>query len=188
MNIEALVAHYGFAALFVGAALEGEAAVVAGGVIAHRGLVPLGGAMAAASLGSFVADQLWFQIGRRFRDARPIAKIRAQPAFSRAVVALERRPIGFIFAFRFIYGLRTVSPIAIGTSAVPARTYLAVNAVAAVIWGCAFTILGYLFGKSVEQFLGRWKPHGHDWFYVAGGIVIAGIVVALIHQWWRRRD
>ncbi len=185
LSIEALVAHYGLAALFVGAGLEGEAAVVAGGLLAHRDLVPLGGAMAVAALGSFTADQIWFQVGRRFRDARLVAKARAQPAFVRAVAALERHPIGFIFAFRFIYGLRTVSPIAIGTSAVPGRVYLAVNAAAALVWGCSFTLVGYAFGKSFETLLSRFRPHGHQWLYLAGGIVAAGAVAGLIH--WRRR-
>ena len=186
MSIEHLVAHYGLAALFVGAGLEGEAAVVAGGLLAHRGLLPLPGAMVVAVLGSFVADQLWFQVGRRFRDARLVARARAQPAFARAVAALERHPIGFIFAFRFIYGLRTVSPIAIGTSAVAGRTYLFVNAAAALIWGSLFTLVGYAFGKSFEEFFGRFRPHGHQWLYLAGGIVAAGMVVGLIH-WWRGR-
>jgi membrane protein DedA with SNARE-associated domain len=186
MSIEALVAHYGLLALFVGAGLEGEAVVVAGGILAHRHLVPLAGAMLAASAGSFVADQIWFQVGRRARDAKLVAKARAQPAFARAVAALERHPIGFIFAFRFIYGLRTVSPIAIGTSRVPGRTYLAINAAAAAIWGSLFTLVGYAFGKSFEEFFGRFRPHGHQWLYLAGGIVVAGAVAGAIH-WWRRR-
>ncbi|MDE0878768.1 MAG: DedA family protein [Sphingomonas bacterium] len=185
MSIEALVAQYGLPALFIGAGLEGEAAVVAGGLLAHRGLVPIGGAMAAVSLGSFVADQLWFQVGRRFRDARLVKKARAQPAYARAMRLLERYPIGFIFAFRFIYGLRTVSPIAIGTSNVSGRTYLAVNAAAAVIWGCCFTLAGYVFGKSIEEFFGRFGPHGHQWLYLAAAIVIVGAAAGLFH--WRRR-
>ena len=187
MSIEGLVAHYGLAALFVGAALEGEAAVVAGGLLAHQGLLPLPGAMIVAILGSFTADQLWFQLGRRFRDHRWIRRAQAKPAFARALAALERHPIGFIFAFRFIYGLRTVSPIAIGTSGVRGRTYLAVNAGAAAIWGTAFTLVGYVFGDAFEEMFGRFRPHGHQWLYVAGAVVAIGAVVGLIHRWRERR-
>ena len=39
MTIEALVARYGVVAIFLGAGVEGEAAVVTGGVLAHQGLV-----------------------------------------------------------------------------------------------------------------------------------------------------
>lgn len=187
MNIEALVAQYGLIALFVGSGIEGEAVVVAGGLVAHRGLVPLGGAMIAASMGSFIADQIWFQIGRRFRDARSVTRAREKAAFARAIEALERHPVGFIFAFRFIYGLRTISPIAIGTSNVEARTYLLVNAIAAVLWGCAFTLAGYVFGNSFERLFGRFKPHGHQWLYVAGALVVVGAIVGLSHLWRQRR-
>ena len=187
MSIEHLVAHYGLAALFVGAGLEGEAAVVAGGLLAHQGLLPLAAAMVVAVLGSFTADQIWFQVGRRFRDYRWIARARAQPAYAKAMRALERHPIGFIFAFRFIYGLRTVSPIAIGTSDVAARTYLVVNAAAALVWGCAFTLVGYVFGNAFEEMFGRFRPHGHQWLYVAIALVAAGALVGIVYKVRQRR-
>lgn len=186
MTIETLVARYGLLALFAGSGIEGEAVVIAGGLLAHQGLVPLGGVMAATALGSFVADQAWFAAGRRFREHRWVIKARAKPAFARALHALERHPIGFIFAFRFIYGLRTISPIAIGTTSVRARTFLAVNAVAAVIWGVTFSALGYVFGREVEQFLGRLHPHGAQLWWIVAGLVAAGLVVGGIH-WWRGR-
>ncbi len=186
MSLEALLQHYGLAALFVGAGIEGETVVVGGGLLAHRGYFPLPGAMAAASAGSFVADQLFFLAGRRFRDHRWVRGVREKPAFARAIGWLERYPIGFIFAFRFIYGLRTVSPVAIGTSRVAARTFLIVNAVAAVVWGVTFTTIGYLFGRQFERLLHRFIP-GTPLLLGAIGI-LAGVALA-IHVGrlaWRR--
>ena len=186
MSLEALLHHYGLAALFVGAGVEGETVVVGGGLLAHKGYVSLGGAMAAASAGSFVADQLFFLAGRRFRGHRWVRRFTEKPAFARALTALERYPIGFIFAFRFIYGLRTVSPIAIGTSRVEARLFLIVNAVAAIVWGVSFTTIGYLFGRQVEHLLHRFTP-GLPLVLGAVGI-LAGLALA-VHVGrlaWRR--
>ena len=148
--------------------------------------MPLTGAMIVAVLGSFTADQAWFQIGRRYRDHRWVVRARRQPAFARAIRALERHPVGFIFAFRFLYGLRTVSPIAIGTSSVAARTYLAVNAAAALVWGCTFTLVGYVFGSAFEEFLGRLRPHGRDWLWIALALVVAGAIVGIVYKWRQR--
>ena len=131
MTIEAIVARYGLAVLFAGAALEGEAAVMAGGILAHKGLLSLPLAMLVAGLGSYAADQAWFYAGHHFRDHKWIAAARAKPAFARAVAAFERHPTAFIFAFRFLYGLRTVSPIAIGSTNVSARRFAIVNGVSA---------------------------------------------------------
>ncbi len=186
MNLETLVQHYGLVALFLGAGIEGEAVVVAGGLLAHQGLMPLPGACAAAAGGSFLADQAWFAVGRSQRDRAWVQRIRTRPAFARALQALERHPKGFIFAFRFIYGLRTVSPIAIGTAGVAPRLFLAVNAVAAVVWGIVFSTVGYLFGREFEAFMGRFHPHGHRLWIVVGALVATGLVVGGIH-WLRTR-
>lgn len=186
MTLAALVARYGLGALFVGAGLEGEAVVVAGGLLAHQGLFPLAGACVAAACGSFAADQAWFAVGRRFRNHRWVEKARGKAAFAKALAALERHPVGFIFAFRFIYGFRTVSPIAIGTSEVRARLFLLINAGAAIVWGITFSLVGYLFGNAFERLVGRLRPHGHKLWWIVAGLVAAGLVVGAVH-WWRGR-
>lgn len=186
MTIEALVARYGLAALFLGAGLEGETAVVAGGLLAHRGLFPLAGAMAAAAAGSFVADQCWFFAGRHFRDHRWVRKAHDKPAFAKAIGFLRRHPIGFIFAFRFIYGFRTISPIAIGTTDVPLRLFVPVNLASAIIWGVIFTTIGYLFGHGFERMIGKLQPDTHT-LIIALAAVIAIVGAALGLRWWRRR-
>ncbi len=187
MSIAGIVARYGLPALFLGAGVEGETVVVAGGLLAHRGLVSLPGAMAATSLGSFVADQIFFQIGRRLSDWRAVRRLRDRPLFARALGMLERHPVGFIFAFRFIYGFRSVSPFAIGTSTVPARLFLGVNAVAAVVWGCAFTLIGYAFGREVEALLHRYEPSGRTIATAVGALVAAALAVHLGRRRWTRR-
>lgn len=155
MTIETLVVRYGLLAILLGAGVEGEAVVVTGGVLAHRGLVPLVPACICAAIGSFVVDQIWFAVGRRFQNHRWILRIRAKPAFARAIDLLERRPTGFILAFRFIYGMRTVSPIAIGTSKVPLRTFLPLNALAAAVWGPVFTLFGFYVGHALDPLIDR---------------------------------
>ncbi|MCU6454673.1 DedA family protein [Sphingomonas sp. A2-49] len=186
MSIETLIGQYGLAAVFLGAGIEGETMVLAGGLFAHEGMISLPGAMIAAAAGSFVADQGFFAAGRRFRSHRWVQRAQGKPAFAKALDTLERHPISFIFAFRFLYGLRTVSPIAIGTSHVPTRTFLWINAVAAAVWGALFTALGYVFGTGIAELLGRYRPHGRQWLWVAGAAVALGLAFGAF-RWWRRR-
>ena len=186
VTIETLIARYGLFALFVGAGVEGETVVVTGGLFARQGLVPLAGAMAAAATGSFVADQLLFTLGRRYRDHPRVRRIAARPGFARALALLERHPIGFIFGFRFIYGIRTVSPIAIGASQVGRRRFVTLNAFAAAIWGICFTTAGYLFGEAIERAFGRVRSVAHLWPVVAALAVAALLVTILVRR--RRGD
>ncbi len=155
MTLEAFVSHYGLLGLFVGSGVEGEAVVVTGGVLAQRHLIPLGGAMAAAAAGSCIVDQIWFFIGRRCRRLRWVRTIMGRPPAERALNLVARYPRAFVFGFRFVYGLRTISPIAIGASEIPTRTFVLLNLVAAAIWGPLFILVGYAFGSAAEKVLGR---------------------------------
>jgi membrane protein DedA with SNARE-associated domain len=183
----AIIARYGLAALFVGGGIEGETVVVVGGILAHRGLVSLPGAMAATAAGSFAADQIFFLIGRKASGWRLVQRLKRNPIYARALSLLERYPIGFIFAFRFIYGFRTISPFAIGTSGVSERLFLPCNAAAAIIWACTFTTLGYVFGKEVERFLGRYEPTPATIAIGVAVLVAAGVALHVGRRWWTAR-
>ena len=67
MTLELLIAKYGLLAVFLGAGIEGETMVILGGVFAHRHLMTYWEAAAAATAGSFIADQLFFFAGRHAR-------------------------------------------------------------------------------------------------------------------------
>lgn len=172
MALEAIIARYGLLGIFLGAGVEGEAVVITGGVIAHRGLLPLWGVMVAAAIGSFLVDQLWFLCGRLFRHRRWVKRLMAKPAFARAQDFLEKRPVAFILAFRFIYGMRTASPIAIGISRIPTRLFVPLNAIAAAVWAPLIAALGYGFGGVVEAWMGRARS--------AVGVMLAAAAVLLL--------
>jgi membrane protein DedA with SNARE-associated domain len=186
MSIEAVLAKYGLFALFLGAGIEGETVAIAGGLVAHRGIWSLPGAMAASAAGSFVADQVFFSVGRYFRGSGWVRRLHARPVFARALGWLERYPIGFIFAFRFVYGFRTVSPVAIGTTQVTTRLFVLINLAAAIVWGVTFSTIGYLFGHGFEVLLGRILPSGHALLIAAGVVVAAGAAWGGV-RWWRRK-
>jgi membrane protein DedA with SNARE-associated domain len=174
LSFEPLIAHYGLIAIFIGAAIEGETVVFLGGVLAHRHLMPFWAVAVAASAGSFVADQIFFFTGRYARGFSQVQNVIKQPAFARVTGLIERHPIGFILAFRFIYGMRTISPIAIGASQIPAPLFVLLNALAAAVWGPVIAGIGYVFGNEVEQLFGRLPLDKH--LIVAAGTVLVVLV------------
>ncbi|MEG3164575.1 DedA family protein [Sphingomonas sp. PB2P19] len=183
MSIESLITHYGLVAVFLGAGFEGETSVVTGGLLAHQHLLPLVPTGVAAATGSFVADQLFFLAGRRYRDTARVRRMTTKPAFARALAALDRRPTAFLLGFRFLLGLRTISPIAIGTSHVPARTFVLLNAIAAVLWATLFTAIGYLFGDRMLALLGN----GHNRLIEIAVLVAIAATIGLGVRLWHRR-
>lgn len=178
---ERLISEYGIFAILVGAGIEGETVAFLGGIFAHRHLLPYWQVAAAAALGSFIADQIFFQIGRAASRLQIIQKVSDKPPAARVRLLLERHPTGFVLAFRFIYGMRTISPIIIGISGVPAMTFIALNAIAAAIWGIVATSLGYLLGGVVEALVGRLELHQHLIIGVIGAGALAGMLAVTGH-------
>jgi membrane protein DedA with SNARE-associated domain len=179
LSFEPLIEQYGLFAVFIGAAIEGETVVFLGGVLSHRHLLPYWTVALTASAGSFCADQIFFFAGRYARQFPAVQAILRRPAFARVNELLERYPTGFIFAFRFLYGLRTISPIAIGTSKIRTEKFVLLNATAALVWGPFISGLGYVFGQSIEQAIGFLPLHQHVLIALIGIIVVLAAVVAV---------
>ena len=91
---------------------------------------------------------------------------------------MEKHQYWFILSFRFLYGLRTVAPFAIGMSSVKASTYAILNVIAAAIWAVAVALLGYLLGDAIHALL-RGAKHVEHW--VIGGFAVGGLLL----WWWR---
>lgn len=170
MPLQALIARFGLGAVFLGAGLEGETAVIAGGILAHQHILSLPGVAIAGALGSFSADQAFFLFGRHFRDHPRVEKMLDKPAAERAINTLEKHPIAFVLGFRFLYGLRTVSPVAVGTSDVSQVRFSCLNAIAAVLWSFLFTAVGYGLGGPLGQYFQR--PKSIVPFLVAGFLIL----------------
>ena len=179
-SLAELIHHFGAIGVGLGAGLEGETAVVIGGIAAHHGLFSPIAAWIAAWSGSFAADQCFFLLARWRRGSRWVRAVSAKPAFGRAIGLIERFPVAFCIAFRFIYGLRIAGPMAIGMSRVRAHLFLLLNFISAGVWAATFTGLGYISGNAVELMLRRAVSLPHV------AIIIALVSVVAISIWLRR--
>lgn len=184
LQLEDLISHYGALAILIGSGIEGETVAFLGGVAAHRGLVPYWQAAAGAGLGSFIADQLLFLAGRNASRLAFVQRFVASGAVRRVTDLLEKHQTGFILCFRFIYGIRIVSPIAIGLSGVPFLKFVALNAIAATVWGIAITAVGYLFGHAAEALIGRLELHWHMLIALGVVVVLIGGTTLIVRHFW----
>lgn len=185
MSLSELIEHYGYLALLVGTFLEGETVLVLAGFAAHRGYLDLPVVVLVAFAGSFAGDQLWFYLGRRY-GASLIARRKSWQAGAERVYALlDRHQTFLILTFRFYYGLRSVTPFAMGAARISRSRYLALNAVGALIWAIALGWLGYVFGEVVSRFLDDIKRYE---LYALGGLVLAGLSLWSYNIAVRRRQ
>ncbi|MCL2469808.1 MAG: DedA family protein [Alphaproteobacteria bacterium] len=139
---------------FIWAALEGETFVIFAGLAAQRGLLNLYILWFAAGAGSMAGDQFMFVIGRFYgrRVVRRFPKI--EPKLKKILGTLEKYSTSFILTYRFMYGVRNISALAIGMSNLSWRRFASLNAAASFLWSAAFCGAGYGFGVLI----GRLSP------------------------------
>jgi membrane protein DedA with SNARE-associated domain len=178
-----LIEQYGYVVVLVGTFFEGETALVLGGFAAHQGHLALPGVMLVAFIGSYAGDQLWFFLARRHGRAW----LARRPAIAAKVEGVHRK-LGrnidfFVLSFRFLYGIRSVGPMAIAMSGYPPRRFMVLNCIAAAIWAIAVGWAGYLFGSAFELMLGDVKSVQ---LKILGGLA-AAVTAALVGHWIYRR-
>ena len=183
MDLASLIEQHGYTFTFVGALIEGETLMILAGLAAHRGYLHLPLLAALAALGSFLGDQLYFFLGRRYGE-RLVARFpRLEPGVRHADALLLRYAGAAVIAVRFLYGLRVLGPIAMGMTRLKWRTFLIFNAVGATLWSMCWLAVGYLLGELAGLLLGDLRRIEH-WLF-AGLAAVALMVVAYLH--WRRR-
>jgi membrane protein DedA with SNARE-associated domain len=147
-----LIEKYGYVAVFVGAFLEGETLlVIAGFLAASGGYLDLGAIIACGFAGGLAGDQTYFYLGRargrQFLDHRE--SWRPRVAWLEAL--FTRHATLLMLGYRFMYGVRLVTPMFLGAFRVGRLRFLAFNVVNASAWATIVVGLGYLFGEVVTD-------------------------------------
>ncbi|MBN2160474.1 MAG: DedA family protein [Spirochaetes bacterium] len=159
MTIAWAIAHFGYAAVVVGTFFEGEIILILAGFTAHRGYLNLPLVMIAAYVGTLLGDQLYFYIGRRRGSAFLEKHANWKDRVTRFRTLMDRHDTLVLILFRFLYGLRTVAPFAIGLSGISTRKFVIFNCLSAAIWTVLIGALGYLFGHAMELVIDEIKRY-----------------------------
>jgi membrane protein DedA with SNARE-associated domain len=182
--MEAWIEHYGYLAVLLGTFLEGETILILAGFAAHRGYLELPWIILAAFVGTLFGDQLFFFLGRRHSEFLLKRKPHWKPRLERVQKLISNYQILIIISFRFLYGLRTITPFALGMSQVPLRLFIPLNILGALVWAVVIGVAGYLFGQALETFLGNLKHYEYAILLSLAGI---SVLVWLIHFWRSRK-
>jgi membrane protein DedA with SNARE-associated domain len=176
------VQDWGYVAVFLGSLVEGESVIFIAGFFAHEGILSLPKIIMVSFIATLFADQVLYHVGRHygnhFLDKFPSLKPRADRAFD----LLRRYDNIFILSFRFIWGIRTISPIIIGSSGVGVKRFLVLNLIAAIIWSVGSCVAAYYFAHLIM-----------DKFHLVskialGAVIVLGAMIYFIRKWKNRNS
>jgi membrane protein DedA with SNARE-associated domain len=183
LSFEEIIRAYGYYAVFGFACIEGEVALLTAGFLAHQQLLSLPCVILTAFLGTMISEQGIFFVGRFYgqRILKRYPKLRAKADI--AFRFLHKYDTFFIFTFRFIYGIRNISPLAIGTAGISPKKFSSLNVPAAIIWAVSIAGAGYIFANVIQRVIdnfGRYQK------MILLGIAAIGCILWIGYKYYRR--
>ena len=167
-----LLREYGYFVIIGWTFLEGETIVIIAGLFSPSlGLDPKLIAL-CAFIGSFCSDQVMFSLGKYKGNAVLEYFPRVAKNMDKAAGLFKKYDTLLILGFRFIYGVRNITPIMLGIGHVSHKKFFFLNFIGAGVWALTFTYGGLYAGK---KFMAMMDNVGHGIFYVILAVIaIAG--------------
>jgi len=170
---------YGYVVLFFYSLGGGLVALIGAGVLSFMGKMDLTLSITIAFIANFIGDGLLFYMARYHKREMMeyLSKHKRKLAFSHLL--LKRRGSWIIIIKKFIYGLKTLIPLAVGLTKYDFWKFSLYNAIGAFIWALVVGGGSYLFGGAIiEGFkMVSDKPYlapvtlvivgGSVWFYLS---------------------
>ena len=171
----------------MGVPIPGRLLLIAAGAVLAHDWSQAAGLVAAAALGAFAGDHVWYAIGRKGGDRLMGAYCKLSLASGRceqrARASFERFGPSAIIVGRFFAGVRIAAAPMLGT--LPYARYLAFEVVGSVIWAAAFVLLGYGLGAQWRTLMDRYGIGTA--LTVLGGLLLLGLVAVVAVRLLRRR-
>ena len=172
MSLDQLVTNYGYLAVAVGTFLQSDSVLILGGLAAHRSYLELPWIIFWASVCTIFSDELLFLLGHTKGKAILEKRPRWKAQSGRVLSILDRHQAWFILLFRFLYGIRSFTPLLIGMSNINHARFTVLNILGGILWAAVIGPLGYLFGNAIESIFGNIKQHELVLFLGVVGIAV----------------
>ena len=175
--MEALLARYGYLILFPGIVVEGEAFLLAGAFMAHRGVLDLPLVIAVAVAATMSGDQVYYRAARARGRAWVERRKGSRAKYAKWIDLAERRGIWMLLASRWTFGLRIVIPAACGAVGMRPAVFTVVDFFAVLIWALTLGLAGYYSGAAIEKHL-KDIQHVGVWVLLAVVLSVAAVIGA----------
>ena len=132
--------------------------LLVGGALVRTGQLHLSSLLVYAFMACVIADNVWFQLGRRYsgRALQFICKISIEPdsCVRRTENVFVRYGLSSLLVSKFIVGLNTVAAPLAGGSGANLWRFLLFDTLGVLIWIGTYVFAGYLFSDQLEIAIG----------------------------------
>ncbi len=150
---------YGYIILFLYSFGGGFFALVAAGILSYAGKMDISISITVAFIANFIGDTVLFYIARYNKTIiMPYIK-KHKRKLALSSIMMKKYGDKIIFFQKFLYGFKTLVPIAIGLTRYDFKKFTLYNLFSAFIWALVFGIGSYKSGKYLLGLVKFLKLH-----------------------------
>lgn len=143
-------------------------------ILAGQGFIPIWIVLIFCALGIWIADTMWFFVGK-IKSFSKLKKIRfIHQGYKRAKAEIESAPSEFflLVLIKFAYGIGIPILMYFGRKKMSIQDYLLKNTTVIAIWSGSITLVGWLIGKSSAIAFNRFEN-----IYTSIGLIVTGLII-----------
>ena len=167
--MEEFIKEWGYLALFLYSFGGGFVGLVVAGVLSFAGDLNIYICIAVAATSNFLGDQFLFTLARNNKAyaKEMMGKYGRKVAYAHILMRKYGSPV--VFIQKYVYGIKTIIPLAMGLTKYNSKKFLVYNVFAATLWACIVGYASYMVGDIVLSAADEFK-------YIGLGILVAIIV------------
>ena len=154
------LATYGYIGLFLYSLGGGFVALVGAGVLSYMGKMDIGTSIAVAFIANALGDVLLFYMARYQKSMMMEGLRKHRRKLALAHVMMKKYGSWIILIQKYVYGIKTLIPIAIGLTKYDFKKFAILNVASSVIWTLTIGFGAYYSGAplvKVAELIGE-KP------------------------------
>jgi len=140
------LATYGYIGLFLYSLGGGFVAIIAAGVMSFMGKMDLTLSITIAFIANALGDFLLFYMARYQKSMMMEGLRKHRRKLALAHIMMKRNGSWIILIQKFVYGIKTLIPIAIGLTKYEFKKFAVLNVLSAGVWALAFGLGSYYSG------------------------------------------
>ncbi|MBS0186258.1 MAG: DedA family protein [Proteobacteria bacterium] len=175
----ASIQDYGYWVLIFGALIEGESILLLAGAAAYMGYFSLPLVMTVSFIGAIIHDQLLYSIGKVGGTTLLHRSKMFEKKSERAFALLKKYDHWLIMGFRFVYGIRTITPIVIGASDISFKRYTILTVISAALWAMIVSSVGYVLADIIQSLIEAFEDY--KFYIISTPILLIGLGIGIYY-------
>jgi len=158
--LEELIREWGYIILFLYSFGGGFLALAVAGVLSYTGDLNIVASIIVAGSANFVGDQFLFSLARNNKQYAKSMMGKYGRKVALAHLLMRRYGSPVVFIQKYIYGIKTLIPLAMGLTKYSMKKFIVFNAVATIVWALVVGYSSFYMGEVILNLADDFKMYG----------------------------